>query len=315
MRVGFVAPFVAVLVAAVSITIGSIPGGDAALGAVSSRSTVVRACDLRLGRPTGGSPRFAVPQGGRAKLRALAGGFRLCNVLRADGSRFASAETDRLRQVLEIRFFRRSGKLLFASDAGIPAEKTAEGADVGCSNDQYKTIGPHEWQQTHKWRIGKTPNGLPADKVVQALRSAYSEWTNNINWCNLADNAKANADYEGRTKLKTKHDETNVVDWGSLKDVQGCEQALACTVSWYDEDGNPVESDVRFSTSEDWTIGAGDGGFDIQSVAAHEFGHVRQFDHVTSGDNSVVMWPYIAKGDTSLRKLGRGDARGDNTNY
>ena len=102
---------------------------------------------------------------------------------------------------------------------------------------------------------------------------------------------------------------------GQPEDVQNCNQALACTVTWYDEDGNPIESDIRFNKAEDWSIGAGEGGFDIQSVAAHEFGHVRQFDHVTSGDNTLVMWPYISRDDTSLRKLGRGDARGDNTNY
>jgi len=155
------------------------------------------------------------------------------------------------------------------------------------------------------------------DKSERRCRDvpAYSEWANNVNWCDLADNAKAQSDYQGRTELKAKHDGTSVVDWGSLQDVQNCNAALACAATWYDEEGNPVESDIRFSTAEDWSINAGEGGYDIQSAAAHEFGHVRQFDHVTSGDNTVVMWPYISKGDTSLRKLGRGDARGNNTNY
>lgn len=300
---------------AIAITTGPVSTGEAAQRTVATTSAAIPACDLRLPSRTEGSPRFAIPRGGRATLRALAGGFRLCRLLRADGSRFASAELDRLRQVLAIRFFRRTGTLLFAADAQYPAKTTAEGADVGCNNDKFTSIGPREWQQPHKWWVGKTPSGLPADKVVQALRSAYSEWTNNINWCGLADNAKAQSDYQGRTELKAKHDGTSVVDWGSLEDVQNCNQALACTATWYDEDGNPVESDMRFSTSEQWTLGADDGGFDIQSLAAHEFGHVRQFDHVTSGDNTVVMWPYISKGDTSLRKLGRGDSRGNNTNY
>ena len=315
MRAAYVTPFVAVSIVAVTITTGPVSTGEAAQRAAASSSAVIRACDLRLPPPSGGSPRFAVPQGGRATIRALARGFRLCTLFRADGSRLAHAEVDELRQVLELRFFRRTGRLLFASDAQFPAKTTAEGADVGCNNDNYKSIGPQQWQQAHKWWVGKTPDGLPADKVVQALRSAYSEWTNNINWCDAADNAKAQSDYQGRTELKAKHDGKNVVHWGSLDDVQGCEQALACTATWYDEDGNPVESDVRFSSSEDWTLGANDGGWDVQSVAAHEFGHVRQFDHVTTGDNTVVMWPYLSKADTSLRKLGRGDSRGNNTEY
>ena len=305
----------AVIVASAAISIGPAPSGGSAQGGVSSTSAAVPACDLRLSPPTLGEPHFAIPPGGRATLRFLAGGFRLCRLLRADGSRFAQAEIDRLRQVLELRFFRRSGALLFASDAQFPAKTTTEGADVGCNNDAYNTIGAREWQQPHKWWVGKTPSGIAADKVVDALRSAYSEWANNKNWCDLPDNAKAQSDYQGRTELRAKLDGTSVIDWGSLEDVQGCIGALACTATWYDEDGNPVESDIRFSTAEDWSIGAGEGGFDIQSVAAHEFGHVRQFDHVTGGDNTVVMWPYISKGDTSLRKLGRGDSRGNNTNY
>jgi hypothetical protein len=36
---------------------------------------------------------------------------------------------------------------------------------------------------------------------------------------------------------------------------------------------------------------------------------------VTTGDNTVVMWPYVSKGDTSLRKLGRGDSLGNNAKY
>ena len=307
--------FVAAIVVAVAITTGPVSTGDAAQRAVASTSADIPACDLRLPEPTGGEPRFAIPRGGRATLRALAGGFRLCRLLRADGSRFAQAEIDRLRQVLELRFFRRSGTLLFAADSQFPAKTTTEGADVGCNNDAYGTIGARQWQQPHKWWVGKTPSGLAADKVVQALRSAYSEWTNNVNWCDLPDNAKAQSDYQGRTELKAKHDGKSVVHWGSLEDVQNCSGALACAATWYDEQGNPVESDIRFSTAEKWSISPKADSFDVQSVAAHEFGHVRQFDHVTGGDNTVVMWPYISKGDTSLRKLGRGDSRGNNTKY
>jgi hypothetical protein len=147
MRLGYVSPFVAVVVVTVAITVGPTPTGQAAHRAVASTSAVIRACDLRLPPPTGGSPRFAIPEGGRATVRALVGGFRLCRLLRADGSRFATAQIDRLGQVLEIHFFRRSGTFLFAADAQFPAKATAEGADVSCDNDAYSTIGPRTWQR------------------------------------------------------------------------------------------------------------------------------------------------------------------------
>jgi hypothetical protein len=318
MPLRYASTLVAAIVAAVAIIISPTPTGRAALGAVAATAASIRPCDLRLPPPTGGSPRFAIPEGGRATARAIVGRLVLCTLFRADGSRFANARIDRLGQVLDVRFFRRSGTLLFAADAQFAATPAASPAEVSCENDAYDPIGKHFWQQPYKWWVGKTPGNLSADKVVQALRSAYSEWANNINWCGYADNAKAQGEYEGRTDRRSTSDGANVVDWGNLEDVQNCGGAVACTATWYDDEGNPVESDIRFNTADDWSIDPDAGSFDIQSVAAHEFGHVRQFDHVESNkaaDNTVVMWPYIAKGDTSLRKLGRGDALGNNAKY
>ena len=39
------------------------------------------------------------------------------------------------------------------------------------------------------------------------------------------------------------------------------------------------------------------------------------FDHVTTGEPSVLMWPYYPAGETSGRKLGKGDSRGNNDSY
>jgi hypothetical protein len=114
------------------------------------------------------------------------------------------------------------------------------------------------------------------------------------------------------------HDGTSTVDWGSLNNTQNCHLAIACTETWYGSDGSPEESDVRLSTAVEWSLRAGDGGFDLQSVAAHEFGHARQFAHVTSAERrqyTLVMWPYFARGDPSGRMLGRGDAIADNSDY
>ena len=90
--------------------------------------------------------------------------------------------------------------------------------------------------------------------------------------------------------------------------------ALACTVIAYDEQGNPVEADIRFNTDFKWSTTGASGAYDIQSVAAHEIGHAIQFDHVTNSskhDHTLVMWPCL----TSGRKLGRGDALANNSHY
>jgi hypothetical protein len=226
----------------------------------------------------------------------------------------ATARIDRLQQVLEVRFFRRSGRLLFAADAQHPANQSTQGAEVRCASSANSSISTRYWRQTMKWKVGKTPSTESADKVVNALRNAQSAWTNNINWCGNPDKANSASDYEGRTDRALAHDGANTVDWGSLKNTQNCSQAIACAATWYDEDGDPVESDVRFSGSVSWSVDPEAGAYDIQSVAVHEFGHVRQFDHVT-GSNTVVMWPYTTKGETSGRKLGKGDSVANNDHY
>ena len=78
------------------------------------------------------------------------------------------------------------------------------------------------------------------DKVVQAVRNAQSEWTNNKNWCGIKDQANPPAHYEGKTSRVAKHDGYSTVDWGSLKKDQNCSEALACTFIAFDEKGNPV---------------------------------------------------------------------------
>ena len=67
-----------------------------------------------------------------------------------------------------------------------------------------------------------------------------------------------------------------------------------------------------------WSTTGASGTYDIQSIAAHEIGHVLQFDHVTNSskdDHTVLMWPYMDSADTSGRKLGRGDALENNSHY
>ena len=123
--------------------------------------------------------------------------------------------------------------------------------------------------------------------------------------------------YAGETTRKAGQDGVSVVDWASLENHQDCKGALACTVTAYDRQGNPVESDTRFNTHDKWSTTGAKDAYDVQMVAAHEFGHVLQFDHVQGQqiDHTSVMWPYLEIGDTSGRKLGKGEALADNSHY
>jgi hypothetical protein len=317
MRVGYLSAFSVVVGAVVAVTIGAVRNGVTAQGAVGPVS--VRVCRLRLPPPLRGEPGFVVPAGGRAIVRSIADRIVLCTLLRADGSTFAQARIDREEQVLDMRFVRTSGRLLFDIDAALPAIAGTQGAKVDCGSAASDSIGRGYWRRPFQWWLGgKTPSSLPRADVVRALRAAQSEWINNINWCHYPDNADGFAVYEGTTSVHLAHDGINVVDWGDLRNLQGCASAIACTMSWYATDGAPVESDVRFSDRVRWSVHPRADAYDIQSLAAHEFGHVRQFGHVTSErlkQYTLIMWPYFSRGDTSARELGRGDSLEDNNHY
>ena len=136
--------------------------------------------------------------------------------MRRDGSRFALLHIDADQHVLGVAFYRPSGALLSAVDSSYAVASQAP-ANVKCGSSSQAKIGTGFWKKTRKWWIGATPGGLNRDAVVKAVRNAQSEWTNDINWCGIKDQAAPPASYEGKTSNKAdKQDGKSVVDWGSL---------------------------------------------------------------------------------------------------
>ena len=215
-------------------------------------------------------------------------------------------------------FFRTSG-VLWSSSAAVYAATAAEtGADVKCDSSSQASIGKTYWRTTRKWWIGATAAGINRDKVVNAVRNGQSQWTNNINWCGIKDQANPPAHYEGKTSRAAKHDGYSTVDWGSFKNDQNCSGALACTANGTTRRETRSSRTSASTPTVKWSTTGASGTYDIQSVAAHEFGHVLNFGHVTNSSKvttQTLMWPYLALGDTSGRKLGRGDALANNSHY
>ena len=140
-----------------------------------------------------------------------------------------------------------------------PAET---GADVKCDSSSQASTGKTYWQTTRKWWIGATAPGINRDTVVKAVRNAQSQWTNNINWCGIDDQANPPAHYEGKTSRAAKHDGYSTVVGQPMND-QDCSGALACTVMAYDEKGNPVEADIRFNAAFKWSTTSASGAYDV----------------------------------------------------
>ena len=196
-------------------------------------------CGLRLPPPQRGELPFRVPAGGRALRRTLAGRLALVHAVspgrqpvrrpahRCGAARSRSGVLSAFRGALERR------RQLLRRD---PAAR----ADVKCDSSAQASIGNDYWRKTRKWWIGATPPGITRDEVVKAVRNAQSEWTNNINWCGIKDQANPPASYQGNTSGDAiKHDGKNIVDWGSLENDQNCNMSLACTFTCVRRPGQP----------------------------------------------------------------------------
>ena len=251
--------------------------------------------------------------------RVLRGAIARCVLQRRDGSLFARLLSDRRQRVLEVAFFRRDGTLRRATGAVYAATPSDTGGSVGCESSSQAAIGPKFWTTTRGWSIGATPAGIEpgqgdqgvarrdgrVDEQRQPLRDRGPGGATDVLRRRDEPQGRAGRGVGRRLGLTPESD-------------QDCKGALACTVTAYDAEGNPVESDTRFNTHYKWSLSGAKNAYDIQSVAAHEFGHILQFDHVQSeakNDQSAVMWPYVEIGDISGRKLGRGDALGNNSRY
>jgi len=63
---------------------------------------------------------------------------------------------------------------------------------------------------------------------------------------------------------------------------------LAVTTNWYDDSGHMAEADVQIDPS------VVPGGYNLQLLVEHEFGHVLGLDH--SGVLSSIMYPFVGRG-------------------
>ena len=68
---------------------------------------------------------------------------------------------------------------------------------------------------------------------------------------------------------------------------------------------------VVLDSMEDWSTNGKADKFDVESVLAHEMGHVAGLDHVNGRSNGLLtMYPSTAPGETHKRSLGKGDKSG-----
>ena len=177
-----------------------------------------------------------------------------------------------------IRSYATSAILLVASIA--PA--------FGAARLTYQTGGnavPVAWKQ-QSFPIGYSIDRKMADAMpnaVDLIDKAAREWTTvsdaRITFQDLGVVNGAKAGKDGKNSV-------TLVD-----DLFANQNFIALTTNWYDDQAHIIESDIQVDAS------AVSGGYNLQLLVEHEFGHLLGLDH--SAVLSSVMYPYVGRGGST----------------
>ena len=160
----------------------------------------------------------------------------------------------------------------------------------GSARLTYQTGGtavPVSWKQ-QSFPIGYSVDRKMVDAVpnaVDLVDKAAHEWT-------LVSDARITFQDLGVVSgIKAGKDGKNTVSL--VDDLFANQNFIALTTNWYDDQAHIIESDVQVDAS------AVSGGYNLQLLVEHEFGHLLGLDH--SAVLSSVMYPYVGRsGSTAL---------------
>lgn len=138
------------------------------------------------------------------------------------------------------------------------------------------------------WYLNPAGQGYGKGAVIQ---SALDSWTN-------VANADHTLIYVGTTSTGWATDGRNTVVWASGNGCTG--SCLALTALTLQSGQDIVEADVTFNSAVTWQTNGTN--YDIQAVAAHEFGHTLGIHHtdLTSTPQPTMYTPYFGSAGRTL---------------
>lgn len=175
-----------------------------------------------------------------------------------------------------------------------------------CASDSYSFwAGLTTSPRTYTYATSND-DGLSASAVTSAWNGGNTVWDSQV-----SDSLFAGSVAGGSGSSVGKSDGVNQV---GFKRLGG--STLAVQYAWT-SGGVIVESDGGYNTRVKFSTNGASGTYDLQGIAAQEFGHGYGLGHsdTSSASSCLTMYPYGSAGDTTKRTLGSGDIAGIKARY
>ena len=188
------------------------------------------------------------------------------------------------------------------------------------SNSHGYIVGRTQTGKVIKWKSNSVTVYInPTDGptwAYSAIVAAANTW-NDVSTSSFKFNTTtSNISYSSYSRTYPRKDGYNLVTFGPIESKYVWCGIAGQTYTWT---YTPLNSQVAYITEVDMRINTNYGintdgsssGYDLQSIATHEFGHwLRLMDLYNSGDTEKTMYGRISFGQTNKRSLDQDDIDG-----
>lgn len=178
-----------------------------------------------------------------------------------------------------------------------------------CPGDSYSLwVGPVSKTMAYRYDTSN-PYGFSSSAVASAWDGANTVWDSQVA-----------ASLFGGSTLGGSGANVGVgdgVNQAGFKALSGSARtAIAVQYAW-SSGGKIIESDSGYNTRYAWSTNGAPNTYDLQGVAAQEFGHGYGLGHsdTSTASKCLTMYPYGTAGSTATRTLGDGDINGIKVRY
>ncbi|MEX1046499.1 MAG: matrixin family metalloprotease [Actinomycetota bacterium] len=214
-----------------------------------------------------------------------------------------------------------SGNEASLASTAVSGKNPCPNCPTECKDGAYSLLSYKESTGLNWYfKRSSAPSNVGADAAQSALIAAANRVKNSSNACRITDQVSAVHTFLGDTTASSNiskdirclaNDNQSTVDFAPLN-------APAVTCAWFSVLPGVDEvsaADIRINSGTKWTTKPGSSScrraYDVQGLAAHEFGHAFGLGHVSPSHGNLTMSTYgLPDCSSAYRTFGKGDVKG-----